>query len=201
MLVLQGVFFQVGVMFLIQRDIAYFLCHCLSSTLLELASFTFCSCRSVAVSSISISSHSISWPACQACSATADLSKVESQQAALCSFILAARLLPVSPTGYVKITTVALNFTHNTYSLSSGGVGSLTFVRIRHSVSIILNIVLIRTFSLSLHSGLYCWQRLAFINIILTLFILSPVCVGPCMAIDKLFVSDCCSLCPKESAR
>ena len=58
---------------------------------------SFLSCMSVAVSGISISSHSISWPACQACSATADLSKAASLQAALCSFILAVRLLPVSP--------------------------------------------------------------------------------------------------------
>ena len=43
--------------------------------------YTFLSCRSVAVSSISTSSHSISWPACQACSATADLSKAASLQA------------------------------------------------------------------------------------------------------------------------
>ena len=54
--------------------------------------------RSVAVSSILTSSYSISWPACQACSATADLSKAASVQAALCSFILVVRLLPVSPT-------------------------------------------------------------------------------------------------------
>ena len=63
-------------------------------------SFTFLSCRSVAVSSILTSSHSISWPACEVCSATADLSKAVSLQAALYSFILVVRHLPVSPSMY-----------------------------------------------------------------------------------------------------
>ena len=61
------------------------------------ASFTRLWRSSVAVSSTSTWSHSMTWPSFQACSATADLSNLASLQAALCSFILMLVLLPVSP--------------------------------------------------------------------------------------------------------
>ena len=49
-------------------------------------SFTFLFSKSFAVSRISMSFQSISWPSCHVCSATADLSNVLSLLAALCSF-------------------------------------------------------------------------------------------------------------------
>ena len=75
--------FQACEMVLIQRGessfpSSLFIFNPFGANLMYTASFTFLSCRSVAVSSISTSSHSISWPACQVCSATADLSKAAS---------------------------------------------------------------------------------------------------------------------------
>ena len=95
-----GGFFWVFTMVLIQRTessfpSSLFIFNPFGAGLMYTASFTFLYCRFVTVSSISTSSHSISWPACQAYSATADLSKAASLQAALC-FILVVRL-PVSP--------------------------------------------------------------------------------------------------------
>ena len=61
------------------------------------ASLVFLSCKSLAVSRISASSQLIQCPSCQACLATADFSNAANLQAALCSFILMFKLLPVSP--------------------------------------------------------------------------------------------------------
>ena len=70
------------------------------ASLMYTASFTFFSCRSVTVSSISTSSHSIAWAACQI-----------SQR-------LQVRRLPCAPSSQllVIVTTNALNLIHGTWS-------------------------------------------------------------------------------------
>ena len=50
-------------------------------------SFTFLSCKSLAVSRIPTSFQSISWLSCHVCSATADLSNAPSLHTALCSWL------------------------------------------------------------------------------------------------------------------
>ena len=62
-----------------------FIKQVLGAILMYRDSFTFLSCKFLAVSRISTSFQLISWPSCHACSATADLSNAPSLHAALCS--------------------------------------------------------------------------------------------------------------------
>ena len=65
-------------------------------------SLTFLSCRFLVVSRISMSFHSISWPSCQACSATADFSNAPSLHAALSSLILVVTILFISMSTWLE---------------------------------------------------------------------------------------------------
>ena len=88
--------------------------------------------------------------------------------------------------------------------LSSGGIGSLTFIRIRPRVSVVLNTVLIlyRPKILLISSlrpftyGIFAVDSGLLSSSSSSLYFLSPVCVGPCISSQILWGIHCISAPP-----